>query len=184
MRRRRFLLIVALVLLAPAALRAQSCTYDKEGSCTVSIAQPNTTTVTIGSLVTVSMTLSTTSLSFSPTSSDLDAGMTPSTGVTATISGNHAWTFSVRGSGATWTSPAGAPRAKPIGDLHWATTTGATGTSVTTSDVQVASGSAGAATPTIYFRTVVVWNPNAVTGVGMSYPGSYSTTLTFTLTAP
>jgi hypothetical protein len=184
---RRIALWLALTLI-PAVTKGQSCTASGVNrSCNVLIATPNTTTLTISSTA-ITLTASTNALTFAPTAADLTAGYTSDQPVTFTVSGNANWVLSVRGAAATWSSPAGAPRAKPIGDLLWAMSSGGTGTAMTTSNTQFATGTPGSATDpghsiTLYFRAFVTWAANPATGAGMAYPGSYSTSLTFTLTA-
>jgi len=184
---RRFALLLAFSL-APPAAEAQSCSANGlNKSCVLTINTPNTTTLTIGGRM-ISVTASTTALVFAPTSNDLTAGVTASQPITFAVAGNTNWALSVSGASANWTTPAGAPKPKPIGDLLWALTSGGGGTSVSTSNAQFASGTPGVATDpghsiTVYFRTAVAWIPNAITGAGMAYPGSYSASITFTLTA-
>ena len=174
--------------IVPLAAEAQSCSANGlNKSCVLTINTPNTTTLTIGGR-TISVTASTTALAFAPTATDLTAGATASQPITFAVAGNTNWVLSVSGASTTWTTPAGAPKPKPIGDLLWALTSGGAGTSITTSNAQFASGTPGAVTDpghsvTVYFRTAVAWVPNGVTGAGMAYPGSYSASLTFTLTA-
>lgn len=178
--------LLSVLMLSDAG--AQSCSVSGVNkSCVVTINTPNTTTLTIGGR-TISVTASTTTLTFSPTANDLTAGATGSQPITFSVTGNTNWALSLSGTSANWTTPVGAPKPKPIGDLLWALTSGGAGTSVTTSNAQFGSGTPGLATDpghsiTVYFRTAVAWVPNAVTGAGMAYPGSYSASITFTLTA-
>jgi hypothetical protein len=117
-----------------------------------------------------------------PTPADFDAGFNATSGPTLTISANASWTLSVRAAAATWTATNTSPGAparttKPAADLKWSTASNGSFVSLTTSDVNLITGSATASNATtLYFRTFYSWT--------LDTPGNYSMSIVLTLTSP
>jgi hypothetical protein len=117
-----------------------------------------------------------------PTPADFDAGFNATTGPTLTVSANAPWTLHLRSSGAFWaatnTSPGAPARAtKPAGDLRWSTASNGVFSALSTSDVNLVTGTATASSATtLYFQTLYDW--------ALDTPGNYSQTIVLTLTAP
>jgi phage tail sheath gpL-like len=126
-------------------------------------------------------------LTVSPTSSTYTAATTDmnvSTGlatpsiVTLSVKGNRAWTVQANGNSAFWTASAGAWASKPVSDLVWSLTPAGATTAMSTTATTVTSGSPGSGSPgvSVYLRPVAHWTTDK--------PGTYSMTVTFTLTTP
>jgi hypothetical protein len=117
-----------------------------------------------------------------PTPADFDAGFNATSGPTLTISANASWTLSVRAAAATWTATNTSPGAparttKPAADLKWSTASNGSFVSLTTSDVNLITGSATASNATtLYFQTLYSWT--------LDTPGNYSMSIVLTLTSP
>ena len=161
----------------PAVAAAQCTASGAPASCN----QSGTVSMTAGRVVRLQMSAAATSLT-APTPADFDAGFNATTGPTFTVSANAPWTLHVRASTAVWTATntsAGAPaRAnKPAADLMWSTASNGAFGALTTSDVNLVTGSATASSATtLYFRTVYNWT--------LDTPGAYGLTVVLTLTAP
>src|ERR1700687_6099262 len=95
----------------------------------------NTASVTIGALVKLGMSASTTSLT-SPTADQVDVGATVAdAGPTFTVKANRSWTMNIKsGNPTNWTYAGANSGVKPIGDLTWASTVGGTYAAITASD--------------------------------------------------
>jgi hypothetical protein len=117
-----------------------------------------------------------------PTPADFDAGFNATSGPTLTISANASWTLSLRAAAATWTATNTSPGAparttKPAADLKWSTASNGSFVSLTTSDVNLITGSATASNATtLYFQTLYGWT--------LDTPGNYSMSIVLTLTSP
>jgi hypothetical protein len=117
-----------------------------------------------------------------PTPADFDAGFNATSGPTLTVSANASWTLSVRAAAATWTATNTSPGAparttKPAADLKWSTASNGSFVSLTTSDVNLITGSATASNATtLYFHTLYAWT--------LDTPGNYSMSIVLTLTSP
>jgi hypothetical protein len=117
-----------------------------------------------------------------PTPADFDAGLNATTGPTLTVSANASWTLSVRAAAASWTATNTSPGAparttKPAADLKWSTASNGSFVSLTTSDVNLITGSATATdATTLYFQTLYSWT--------LDTPGNYSMSIVLTLTSP
>ncbi len=144
-------------------------------TCTVTVNTPNSTTYT--NPKTLQMTASSTSISLTANEAAFVSGFTPEAALTLRVDGNRSWVITASGP-ALWTSSGSlAWAAKPVGDLHWSTTSGPGGSPLSTTAATIASGSAGGAlSTTIYWKAALAWSTDK--------PGSYSLPVTLTLTTP
>jgi hypothetical protein len=126
------------------------------------------------------LTVSPTSSSYTAASSDMNVttGLATPSLVTLTVEANRSWTVQVSGNTAFWTASAGAWTSKPVGDLIWSLTPTGTTTAMSTTAKTVTTGSPGLGTPgtSVYMRPLAHWTTDK--------PGTYSMTVTFTLTTP
>ena len=156
---------------------AQCTASGAPASCGV----PGSVSMTAGRVVRLQVSAASTALA-APTPADFDAGFNSTTGPTFTLSANAAWTLNLRASTALWmatnTSP-GAPArtTKPAADLMWSTASNGTFNALTTSDVNLVTGSATASNATtLFFQTLYDWT--------LDTPGNYSLSIVLTLTSP
>jgi hypothetical protein len=149
------------------------------GSCNTT----NTASVTIGALVKLGMSPSTTSLT-SPTADQVDIGATVADpGPAFTVKANRSWTLNIKSGNATnWTYAGSNGGVKPIGDLTWANAVAGTYAAITASDAVFTSGgtSTNGAAAAAFFKTNY---PAGFTNAANA-PGTYSLPIVFTLTAP
>jgi hypothetical protein len=143
----------------------------------------NTVSVTVGALVQLDMSSTTTTLT-NQTATDIGAAsVIPDPGPTFTIRANRSWTLNIRSQNATtWTYVGTSGGVKPIGHLSWSTAAGGTFAAVTNADAIFTSGTtASSGTPaSAFFRTS--WAGGF--GAASNAPGTYSLPVIFTLTAP
>ena len=171
------LTIAFIVLFAPIRAGAQCTASGNGGSCTVA----SNASVTAGRVIRLQMDATATTLA-APTPTDFDAGSNLTTGPTLTISANAAWRLYLRSTTAVWsatnTSPGAPARTnKPVGDLRWSTNGAGPFVALTTTDANLAAGSATASNVnTLFFRTLYSWT--------LDTPGDYGLTLVLTLTSP
>lgn len=162
---------------APSVAVAQCTASGAPDSCGV----PGTVSMTAGRVVRLEMTPGSTSLT-APTTADFEAGLNSTNGPTLTVSANAAWTLHLRSSTAVWaatnTSPDTPARVnKPAGDLKWSTAPNGTFAALTTSDVSLVTGAAGANNvTTLFFETLYSWS--------LDTPGNYSLSIVLTLASP
>ncbi len=173
------IVIATLIGLSTAALPASAqCTAS---GAPASCGLPGSVSMTAGRVVQLQMSAGSTALT-APTPAHFDAGFNATTGPTLTVSANAAWTLSVRAAAATWTATNTSPGAparttKPAADLKWSTASNGSFTSLTTSDVNLVTGSATASNATtLYFQTLYNWT--------LDTPGNYSMSIVLTLTSP
>ena len=170
---------VILFLSSVGAARASAQCNSNTGSCTTS----NPASVTIGSLVKLGMSGTTTSLTF-PTADQVDLGaVIADPGPTFTIKANRSWTLSIKSGNATsWTYTGSNGGVKSISDLTWSNAVAGTFVPITatgavfTSGASASAGTAAAA----FFKT----NYPAGFTDAANAPGTYSLPIMFTLTAP
>jgi len=161
----------------PATAAAQCTASGAGGTCN----QPGSVSMTAGRVVRLQLSAGSTALS-APTPADFDAGFNATTGPTLTASANAAWTLYLRASSALWTATNTSPGApartdKPAADLKWSTAANGSFTSLSTSDVNLVTGSATASnSTTLYFQTLYDWT--------LDTPGNYSLSVVLTVTAP
>ena len=172
------LAIVLGLLAAPVSLAAQACTANgSPGNCN----RTGSVTMTAGRVVLLQVSAGSTALT-TPTPTDFDNGFNATTGPTITISANAAWNLYLRASSAVWTATNTSPGApartnKPAGDLKWSKTSNGTFNALTTTDVNLAAGTATASNATsLYFQTLYSWT--------LDTPGNYSLSVVLTLTSP
>lgn len=171
--------IATLIGLSMAALPASAqCTASgAPASCGV----PGSVSMTAGRVVQLQMSAGSTALT-APTPAAFDAGFNATTGPTLTVSANAPWMLSLRAVASTWTATNTSPGAparttKPAADLTWSTASTGSFTSLTTSDVNLVTGSATASSATtLYFQTLYSWT--------LDTPGNYSMSIVLTLTSP
>lgn len=175
MRRALLLLGLALALAPGRSLNAQLCATANgttNGSCTGNVA----TSLTIPTIV--RLTISDPTTLTPPTEAIYTAGSVVTTGPLATIKTNTTWSLTVRATTTTWNAVGANARAnKPVGDLLWGLNSGGPFTAMTTTATTVTSGTRGAANNVqLYYRTL--WN------ISLDGPGTYSLTVSYTVTAP
>lgn len=165
------------LLAAPSRLAAQCTVSGSPASCGL----PGSVSMTAGRVVRLQVSAGSTTLT-APTPADFDAGFNATTGPTFTVSANAAWTLHLRASSALWsatnTSPGAPARTnKPAADLKWSTASNGTFVALTTSDVNLVTGSATASSSTsLFFQTLYDWT--------LDTPGNYSLSVVLTLTSP
>jgi len=162
---------------APARAGAQCTASGAPANCGV----PGSVSMTAGRVVRLQVSAGSTALT-APTPADFDAGLNATTGPTFTVSANAAWTLHMRAFTALWTATNTSPGAparinKPAADLKWSTASNGAFAALTTTDVNLLTGSAtaGSAT-TLYFQTLYDWT--------LDTPGNYSLSVVLTLTSP
>ncbi len=150
------------------------------GSCSTT----NTASVTVGALVQLEMSSTTTSLT-SPVVADLAAGFVADVGPSFVVHANQDWTMSIKAAAsnpANWTYVGTKGGVKPIGDLTWAVAADGTFVALTGSNATVAS-SASSTDDTavdLFFQTVYSSDYSSLN----NRPGVYSLPVVFTLSAP
>lgn len=161
----------------PSLAGAQCTASGAPASCGL----PGSVSMTAGRVVRLQVSAGSTALT-APTPADFDAGFNATTGPTLTVSANAAWTLHLHASSALWTgsntSPGAPARAnKPAADLKWSTAANGLFTFLSTSDVNLVSGTATASnSTTLYFQTLYDWT--------LDTPGNYSLSVVLTLTSP
>jgi len=173
-------LLAAMVLgTAIGASQANAQCSSGTGSCFTT----NTASVTVGVLVKLGMTTTTTALT-APSVTDLESA-TPvldNVGPVFTVKANRSWNLKIKSFNATNFDYTGSDLGvKPIGDLSWAISSGGSYSAITASDATVASGvSSNGTTVNSFFRTSWAGGFSAASNA----PGTYSLPIVFTLTAP
>ncbi|MGQ0813261.1 MAG: hypothetical protein ACT4O1_02215 [Gemmatimonadota bacterium] len=179
---KRAAIVLTATLLSAAPLSAQSnCTSPSAGTPCSTASGTLLINITIGRAIQLALAPSSSSLT-TPTPAHYDAGFAATTGPSATIRSNAAWTLAMSAAATTWTATdTGTQPArtnKPAGDLLWATSSGGPFTPLTTSAVTIASGgaTAGMTAASLFYRTLYSWT--------LDTPGDYSLQVVFTITAP
>ena len=179
MRATRSLLAAMVLGTAIGASQANAQCSGNAGTCNTT----NTASVTVGALVKLGMTTTTTALT-NPTADDVDAGnVLANAGPSFTIKANRSWTLKIKSqNAASWSYVGSDAGVKPIGDLAWSTSAGGTFAAITAADATFASGasSTNGAAAQAFFRTSWL---NDFTSASNA-PGLYSLPIVFTLTAP
>jgi len=173
-------------LLAAMVLGTAICASQSNAQCSANTGTCNTTntaSVTVGALVKLGMTTTTTSLT-NPTADDVDGGaLIADNGPNFTIKANRSWTLNIKSqNAATWTYAGLNSGVKPISDLKWSLTSGGTYVAITNSDAIFTSGasSTNGTSAQAFFKTNWV---NDFTDVSNA-PGTYTLPIVFTLSAP
>jgi hypothetical protein len=164
-----------------AAAQTGTCSINSTGPTPLSCAVTSTHSLTIPSLLTLNMsgftgpgsamTLNAPTTMADYTSSTIQM---PTTGPTFTVSANRNWKVQISAATAAFAGP----YAKPAGDLLWSNVNGSGYAALTTTPVDMTSGTATTlSTATgVFYKTTY----NIATDV----PGSYSLDVKFTLVAP
>lgn len=167
----------AAVLAVPSLAAAQCTVSGSPASCGL----PGSVSMTAGRVVRLQVSAGSTPLT-APTPADFDAGFNATTGPTLTVSANAPWTLHLRASSALWAASntsSGAPARtdKPAADLTWSTAVNGSFVALSTSDVNLLTGSATASNSiTLFFQTLYDWT--------LDTPGNYSLSVVLTLTSP
>ena len=176
------------MLVAMAIATAIGASHEANAQCSGNAGTCNTTntaSVTVGALVKLGMSSTTTTLT-SPTADDVDAGtVIPDPGPSFTIKANRSWTLKIKAlttNPAFWNYVGDQSGAKPIGDLAWSTSSGGTFAAITSTDAAFTSSptSTNSTTAHAFFRTSWAGGFESLANA----PGSYSLPIVFTLTAP
>jgi hypothetical protein len=179
MKATRSLLAAMVLATVIGATQANAQCTGNTGSCNTT----NTASVTVGALVKLGMTTTTTSLT-NPTADDVAAGNTlADVGPIFNIKANRSWTLKIKSQNASnWSYIGTDGGVKPIGDLAWSTAANGTFAALTSSDATFTSGAAASngASAQVFFRTSWL---NDFTSVSNA-PGTYQLPIVFTLTAP
>jgi hypothetical protein len=172
--------VIAAVMGLPMVASSASAQCTASGA-PASCGLPGSVSMTAGRVVRLQMSAASTGLT-APTPADFDAGFNATTGPTLTVSANASWTLALRAAAVTWTatntSPGAPARAnKPAADLKWSTASNGSFAVLTTTDVNLVTGSATASNiTTLYFQTLYNWT--------LDTPGIYSMAIVLTLTSP
>ena len=179
MKATRTLLAAMVLVTAIGATSANAQCSGNAGTCNTT----NTASVTVGALVKLGMSGTTTALT-APTADDIDVGaIIPNAGPTFTIKSNRSWTLKIKSqNAATWTYAGANSGVKPISDLAWSTAVGGTFAAITGSDATFLSGASASngTAAQAFFRTTWVGDFSDVS----NREGTYSLPIVFTLTAP
>ena len=179
MRATRSLLAAMVLGTAIGASQANAQCSGNAGTCTTT----NTASVTVGALVKLGMTSTTTALT-NPTADDVDVGhVLADAGPSFTVKANRSWTLKIKSqNAASWTYVGSDAGVKPISDLAWSTSAGGTFAAITAADATFTSGasSSNGAASQAFFRTS--WTSDFTSA--SNAPGTYSLPIVFTLTAP
>jgi hypothetical protein len=173
------ILLAAMVLGIVGASRADAQCSDNAGSCSTT----NTASVSVGALVKLGMTTTTTSLT-APTADNLDLGaVIPNAGPVFSIKANRSWNLKIKSQNATdWTYAGSNSGVKPIGHLEWSTAAGGSFAPITSADVTFTFGasSTNGTSAQAFFKTTWLGDFSHAS----NREGTYSLPIVFTLTAP
>ena len=179
MKATRTLLAAMVLVTAIGATSANAQCSGNAGTCNTT----NTASVTVGALVKLGMSGTTTTLT-APTADDIDGGaVIPNAGPTFTVKANRSWTLKIKSqNAATWTYAGANSGVKPISDLAWSTAAGGTFAAITGSDATFLSGASASngTAAQAFFRTTWVGDFSDVS----NREGTYTLPIVFTLTAP
>jgi|ERR1700730_4837648 len=179
MRATRSLLAAMVLGTAIGASQASAQCSGNLGTCNTT----NTASVTVGALVKLGMTTTTTALT-NPTADDVDLGhVLADAGPSFTIKANRSWTLKIKSqNAANWSYVGSDAGVKPISDLAWSTASGGTFAAITAADATFTSGAASTngTAAQAFFRTS--WTSDFTSA--SNAPGTYSLPIVFTLTAP
>lgn len=179
MKATRYLLAAMVLGTFIGASQANAQCSGNAGSCFTT----NTASVTVGALVKLGMSGTTTTLT-PPTADAVDLGTAvDDAGPTFTIKSNRSWTLNIKsGRAQFWDFNGAAGTAKPIADLTWSATNGSGYAAILATDALLKSGASatvnGAAS--VFFRTLYT---GGLADPGNA-PGIYSLPVVFTLSAP
>ena len=165
--------VAVLGMLALGAAQGRAQTTCTANPCGLN----DTAKVTVTTVLRLTVSQAATSLT-APNEAAYDAGFQLDNGPTATVKANRAWTLKVSANASTWTGTGGANAAKAAADLQWATSSGGTYSSLSSTPVTLTSGAGGTAgtAQNVFYKTL--WNYTSDT------PGNYSLVVVYTLSAP
>jgi len=170
----------ALAMFLPSAARAQALSCTTAMSLTVPASCYVDLTLQMSTEPVFLLTLHGATINFEPVGVGvLDAGAGAATAPTvATVAANAPWQVQVSAASAMWSgSGAGARADKPASDLLWSHTAVTGFTPLSVAPATVASGGpTGATDVPLYYHARVGWATDP--------PGTYTLTVTYTLTAP
>lgn len=175
---RSFVALCGALALAAVPARAQvNCTLNNVSTCTAGGTAATAITITISTVARLTSPTGTLTLP-QPNVTQFEAGTGSPLSVALNVRANTSWALTIRAGATTWTgSPASAWQSKPVGDLEWATSSGGPYTSMTTTPVALANGSATAsAAPPLFLRGRFNWVQDR--------PGNYSIPVQVILTSP
>lgn len=144
----------------------------------------NTASVTVGALVNLEMSATTTSLT-APLVADLAAGFVADVGPTFVVHANQDWTLSIKAAASNptnWSYTGTKSGVKPIGDLTWSDADNGTFAPLTGTNAELASGATSTddTAVSLFFQTVYSSDYSSAN----NRPGVYSLPVVFTLSAP
>jgi hypothetical protein len=185
---RKFAVVAGLVAMTGVSAGAQTCTINSTSTGTLTCTVATSVSLTIPTMLRLTMsnfTSGTNTALTAPTLADFDdvTGLASITtaGPSFIVKANRSYTVYLKANAATFTHTVvnvGDPvYNKPISDVQW-TKDGSTFTTVTTSDVSVATGTATAASTSVPVSYKVGYN------IANDKPGAYALALTYTLSAP
>jgi hypothetical protein len=150
------------------------------GTCSTT----NTASVTVGALVQLEMSATTTTLT-PPTIADLTVGYVADAGPTFIVHANQDWTMSIKAAASNptnWTYTGTKGGVKAIGDLAWSSDVSGTFAPLTGTNATVASGATSTdnTAVSLFFQTAYSTD---FTAAG-NRPGVYGLPVVFTLSAP
>ena len=185
---RRFAVVAGLVVVAGRSAAAQTCTINSTATGTLTCTVATSVSLTIPTMLRLTMSSfssGTNTALTAPVLADFDdvTGLASITtaGPSFVVKANRSYTVYLKANAANFTHTVvnvGDPAySKPISDVQW-TKDGSTFTTVTTSDVQVATGNATAASTSVPVSYRVAYN------IANDKPGAYTLALTYTLSAP
>jgi hypothetical protein len=173
--------IVAAMVLATAlgAIQANAQCSGNAGSCNTT----NTASVTVGALVKLDMSSTTTDLT-APTADQVASGATiADAGPSFTIKTNRSYTMKIKsGSALNWTYVGSDGGVKPISDLTWSNASAGVYAAISAVDATFTSGASATngTAAQVFFKTVWASDFTSLSNA----PGAYSLPIVFTLSAP
>ncbi|HUQ49054.1 MAG TPA: hypothetical protein VM053_12560 [Gemmatimonadaceae bacterium] len=168
-------LVAAVGGAAPASAQCSG-----NGTCSTT----NTASVTVGTVVNLEMSSSSTTLT-APAPADFAAGFVADVGPTFVVHANQNWTMAVKAAASnptSWSYTGTKGGSKPIGDLEWSVAVDGTFAALTGSNATVASSASSTddTAVSLFFKTLYSSDYSSV----RNRPGAYSLPVVFTLSAP
>jgi len=173
---------IVAAMVSGSALGVMPAAAQCSGSASCSTT--NTASVTVGALVNLEMSATTTTLT-APVVADLAAGFVADVGPTFVVHANQDWTMSVKADASNptnWSYTGTKSGVKPIGDLKWSVASDGTFAALTGSNATVASSASSTDNTgvSLFFQTVYSSDYSSA----KNRPGVYSLPVVFTLSAP
>ncbi len=170
---------LALGMARVAVAQTLSCTVSgASGKCTATVSLPTPATMVNPALLQLTISPTTSTYTAATTDMDVTTGLATPSVVTLAVEANRSWTVQANGNSAFWSASTGAWTSKPVSDLVWSLTPTGTRTAMSTTAQTVTTGLPGSGSPavSVYMRPIAHWATDK--------PGTYSMTVTFTLTTP